>query len=62
MIKLLKLVIVSFLLSACMIKWEMKLDINEDLSGTYSLTAGIDEELQIFALEKAQVLLMLVMQ
>ena len=54
MIKLLKLVIVSFLLSACMIKWEMKLDINEDLSGTYSLTAGIDEELQIFALEMVQ--------
>ncbi len=54
MIKLLKLVIVSFLLSACMIKWEMKLDINEDLSGTYSLTAGIDEELQIFAMEMVQ--------
>ena len=54
MIKVLKLVIVSFLLSACMIKWEMKLTINEDLSGTYSLTAGIDEELQIFALEMVQ--------
>jgi len=37
-----------------MIKWEMKLTINEDLSGFYSLTAGIDEELQIFALETVQ--------
>ena len=54
MIKVIKLIIVSSLLSACMIKWEMKLDINEDLSGTYSLTAGIDEELQIFALEMVQ--------
>lgn len=54
MIKILKLVIVCFILSACMIKWEMKLIINEDLSGFYSLTAGIDEELQIFALEMVQ--------
>ena len=54
MIKIFKLIIVSFLLSACMIKWEMKLTINEDLSGFYSLTAGIDEELQIFALEMVQ--------
>ena len=44
----------SFLLSACMIKWDMKLIVNEDLSGSYSLTAGIDEELQIFALEMVQ--------
>ena len=32
----------------------MKITINEDLSGFYSLTAGIDEELQIFALETVQ--------
>jgi len=37
-----------------MIKWDMKLIVNEDLSGSYSLTAGIDEELQIFALEMVQ--------
>ena len=44
----------TFLLSACMIKWEMKLTVNEDLSGAYSLTTGIDEELQIFALEMVE--------
>ncbi len=52
--KISKLIIMSFLLSACMIKWDMKLIVNEDLSGSYSLTAGIDEELQIFALEMVQ--------
>ena len=54
MIKIFKLIIVCFILSACMIKWEMKLTINDDLSGFYSLTAGIDEELQIFSLETMQ--------
>ena len=52
--KISKLIIMSFLLSACMIKWDMKLIVNEDLSGSYSLTTGIDEELQIFALEMVQ--------
>ena len=37
-----------------MIKWDMNLIVNEDLSGSYSLTAAIDEELQIFALEMVQ--------
>ena len=54
MVRISKLIIMSFLLSACMIKWDMKLIVNEDLSGSYSLTAGIDEELQIFALEMVQ--------
>ena len=54
MIRVLKLIIMTFLLSACMIKWEMKLTVNEDLSGAYSLTTGIDEELQIFALEMVE--------
>ncbi len=54
MIRVFKLIIMTFLLSACMIKWEMKLTVNEDLSGAYSLTTGIDEELQIFALEMVE--------
>ena len=54
MVRISKLIIMSFLISACMIKWDMKLIVNEDLSGSYSLTAGIDEELQIFALEMVQ--------
>jgi len=54
MMRISKLIIMSFLLSACMIKWDMKLTVNEDLSGSYSLTVGIDEELQIFALEMVQ--------
>ena len=54
MIRVFKFIIMTFLLSACMIKWEMKLTVNEDLSGAYSLTTRIDEELQIFALEMVE--------
>ena len=54
MMRIFKLIAMSFLISSCMIKWDMNLIVNEDLSGSYSLTAAIDEELQIFALEMVQ--------
>ncbi len=53
--KTLTLYICLFLFfSACEVKWDMKLEINEDYSGNYSIGVLIDQEAQIYALETGQ--------